>query len=229
MTKFDPLGTMRAIRDDQSLTTAQVALLMCAVLRTDNNTCHVRCSIEVLAADAKVSYKTARTAFKDEAVLKYFSKVEKTRRKADFWFYDSPRSTLLPPQVVTVTSSGGNGYHPSTSVLPTSTSTSDSASASSPNHKSEWLEEDGYEDTSSSPNLQTTPNPKNALNLMTTEEPEEVMVTSSEYDRRTAADWREIRKQRPLTKEETNYINASSLAYMEKHRAKRPVLVGDEW
>lgn len=96
MTKggFNVLTTMRAIRDDANLTTTQAHLLMCAVLRTDNKTFKVRMSLEGLAKDAGVSVKTAERAFKEEAVLAYFSKVERNSRRVDLWFMPDIESTL---------------------------------------------------------------------------------------------------------------------------------------
>jgi hypothetical protein len=51
----------------------------------------------------------------------------------------------------------------------------------------------------------------------------------SEFESRTPKDWQEIRKQRPLTQEEHDFINARSRAYLEKQRAKEPVRVVCDW
>lgn len=87
---FDVLGTLRAIRDDESLTTTQAHVLTCAVLRTDNGSCKVRMSIEGLAKDAKVSDKTARSVFKEANVLRYLAKVEGQTRSKNLWFHPIP-------------------------------------------------------------------------------------------------------------------------------------------
>lgn len=122
---FDVLGTMRAIRNDEGLTSTQLALLMCAVLRTDNATGHVRYSIELLAQDANVSYRTAKTVFQDEEVLRYFKKVVRTRRTVDFWFPLSPEGATVALSGGNPVHRGGNGCTPSTSssTRPTSTTT----------------------------------------------------------------------------------------------------------
>lgn len=87
---FDVLGTLRAIRDDDSLTTTQAHVLTCAVLRTDNGSCKVRMSIEGLAKDAKVSDKTARSVFKEANVLRYLANVEGNTRSKNMWFHPIP-------------------------------------------------------------------------------------------------------------------------------------------
>ncbi|MEL5958053.1 hypothetical protein AADR41_25400 [Streptomyces sp. CLV115] len=90
--KFDVLGTMRAIRDDKSLSTTQKAFMFAAVLRTDNKSCKVRMSLEGLAEDVKSSSKTAYRVFakENENVLRYFSKVERNSRSVDLWFHPLP-------------------------------------------------------------------------------------------------------------------------------------------
>lgn len=90
MNKFDILGTMRAIRNDEALSTTQAHLLMCAVLRADNSSCKVKYSIEGLAKDANVSERTARYAFQAPEVLKYMAKVEGKTRAKNMWFRPIP-------------------------------------------------------------------------------------------------------------------------------------------
>lgn len=89
MSKFDVLGTERAIRDDDDLTGTDAWILVCAVLRTDNETCKVRYNLEGLAKDAKASHKTVLRAFQKPQVLKYFKTVERSSRRVDLWFHES--------------------------------------------------------------------------------------------------------------------------------------------
>lgn len=86
--KFDVLGTMRAVREDDGLTASQKALLVFAALRTNNGDGKVRASLELIADDAGLSRKTAHRAFGEDQseVLKYFSRVERSRRRVDIWF-----------------------------------------------------------------------------------------------------------------------------------------------
>lgn len=140
-TNFDVLGTMRALRNDKSLTTTQLALLMCAVLRTDNDSMKVRSSLELLAKDANCSEKTARTAFKQPEVLKYFSKVDRQTRSINLWFHPTPVMVTGVDGDVTPVIEGsdsgnsghdsgnpvpdsGNGYRPSTFTSTSSTTSS---------------------------------------------------------------------------------------------------------
>jgi hypothetical protein len=169
---LDVLGTMRAIRDDRELSTTQAHLLMCALLRADNTTCKVRYSIEKLAVDAKVSDKTARTAFKNDKVLKYLEKVDRATRQVNMWFHSTP--VILTPVMVTGvtpvtvsttpviedTDSGncvhdsGNGYRPSTL-----SSTLSSTFTSTESDESQL----GEEGVSSLPNFETTTTTKEEL------------------------------------------------------------------
>ena len=61
MPRFDPLTASRAIREDESLTVHQKALLWAAVLRADNETTRtkvagqMRASLTLLAKDAGLS------------------------------------------------------------------------------------------------------------------------------------------------------------------------------
>lgn len=159
MTKeFNPLRTMRAIRADKALSTTQKALLMCAVLRTDNATCHVRYAVYLLAEDASMTEKTAGKLLKTPEVERYFAKVERTKRTADFWFHPEPPETVV--STVSDGNSGlrdGNQYRPSTSSSTSTTSTSDSADASSPNHKRDQRLEKGATNPS---NQKATPEPE---------------------------------------------------------------------
>lgn len=61
------------------------------------------------------------------------------------------------------------------------------------------------------------------------EDTPESVVRTEDYSKRTAADWRDIRKQRPLTADEQDYINDTARAYMDAKRAQEPVTVGDVW
>lgn len=90
MNEFDVLGTQRALRNDKSLTSTQFGLLMAATLRADNGSCKVKMSIEGLAKDAKVSDKTARTAFQQPQVTKYMARIEGRTRAKDMWFHRIP-------------------------------------------------------------------------------------------------------------------------------------------
>lgn len=90
MSGFDVLGTMRAIRDDEALTTAQAHFLVCAVLRTNNKSLKVRYSLEGLARDSGLGYSTVRRFMRDAAVTKYFSKVERSSRTVGIWFPLTP-------------------------------------------------------------------------------------------------------------------------------------------
>lgn len=92
--KFDVLGTQRAIRDDKSLSTTEKAFLFAATLRTDNGSCKVRASIELIADDMCSSRKTASRVFSagNENVLKYFTNVERSKRVVNLWFFEKPQA-----------------------------------------------------------------------------------------------------------------------------------------
>lgn len=101
MSEFKPLSMQRAIRDDTALKKAEKALLWAAVLRTDNRTRKVRASLELLAKDAGYHPNTAKTIFRDdnETVMRYFEKVERSRRSVNLWFHgtlDNPTSMPSP-------------------------------------------------------------------------------------------------------------------------------------
>ena len=197
MNKFDVLGTMRAIRNDKTLTATQAHLLMCAVLRTDNGTCHVRYSIEGLAEDGNVSYKTAKTAFQQSEVRKYFVKEVRSKRQVDLWFYPAPieRVTVTPSEGNPV-HRGGNGYPPSTCSSTFTTSTGTVADAPVPTtSKLEVKEVLGksrysfsYRNTQPSLKRQThTPiyivslnDKQDAVPLMATPETDRVIITPSD-------------------------------------------------
>jgi hypothetical protein len=82
---FKPLDMLREIREDHQLTTAQVAILMCAVLRTgdrrdpakQNQVCADRAQ---LAEDAKVSLSTAKRVYRSKEFRKYFDITYEPRR-----------------------------------------------------------------------------------------------------------------------------------------------------
>lgn len=168
--KFDVLGTMRAIRDDESLSTAQAAILLCAVLRTDNSTMKVKYSLEGLAVDAKCNEKTVRRAMQDPEVLKYFSKVERNSRRVDLWFNQVDDIAGHCVQVAGLSVPvAGHSVRPSTSTsTSSSTKTTEAADATSSNFKTHELGKGRYMyTTTTSPNLQTTHEPFYVLDLET--------------------------------------------------------------
>jgi hypothetical protein len=142
--KFQPLSMQRLIRDDRSLTATEKGLLLCGVLRTDNPTRRVRASLQVLAKDAGVGYRTARRAFAPDnnTVLRYFEKVERGKRHVNLTFAHpddvpaarselavvaassiadtSDEAAVVAREVVTVTGSGGQDGQPSASLSLTS-------------------------------------------------------------------------------------------------------------
>jgi hypothetical protein len=71
--RFNPLNTMRAIRDDLALDSAgKKSFLLCAALRTNNETSRVRASQQMLAEDASINVRTVRRYMEDPEVAKYF-------------------------------------------------------------------------------------------------------------------------------------------------------------
>lgn len=95
---FNPLGMLRCIRDDHTLTSAEKAVLMAAALRTDNPTYRVRCDQEQLAQDAGLSVSTVKRVYKSPEFRKYFV-AEKTRRQLNLAWSESSRVTVTPDQV----------------------------------------------------------------------------------------------------------------------------------
>lgn len=95
VSEFKPLDASRAIRDDETLRGADKAFLWAAVFRTDNNTRKVRASLALLAKDAGFHANTATTVFAEtnEAVLRYFEKIDRQARRLDLWFHPSARLT----------------------------------------------------------------------------------------------------------------------------------------
>ncbi|MEV5765659.1 hypothetical protein AB0L34_13985 [Micromonospora sp. NPDC052213] len=93
--KFDAFGTMRAVREDDKLTAPQKAVLVFAVLRTNNGDGKVRASLEMIASDAGLSRRTAERALAEDQAeaLKYFDRVERSRRRVDLWFKMEPSAT----------------------------------------------------------------------------------------------------------------------------------------
>jgi hypothetical protein len=89
---FKPLDLMRAVRDDKVLSATQRHLLHVASLRADSDSDkgreagRVRASLELLATDAGLSSKSAERAFRDEHVLSYFRRVERSTRQVNLWF-----------------------------------------------------------------------------------------------------------------------------------------------
>ncbi|HWI70244.1 MAG TPA: hypothetical protein VNS88_18075 [Nitrospiraceae bacterium] len=69
---FNPLLTLRELRDDDQLTTAEFAVLVAAVLRTDNQTGRVRASQELLARDARISSATIKRVYRSERFRRWF-------------------------------------------------------------------------------------------------------------------------------------------------------------
>lgn len=99
MTNFDVLGTMRAVRNDSTLSNSEKSLLWAAALRTDSRTMRVRASMELLAADTQLSYRSVRRAFEGDGPGngRYFAKVSRSRRRLDLWFHPSPESAIVSP------------------------------------------------------------------------------------------------------------------------------------
>lgn len=95
---FDLMGTLRAVRNDKSLSTTQKGLLWCAALRADNDSDRgrtagrVRASLELIAKDAACSAKSAERAFKEPQVLAYFDQVDRHTRRVGLWFHLTPDS-----------------------------------------------------------------------------------------------------------------------------------------
>jgi hypothetical protein len=90
---FQPLTMQRAIRDDATLTAPEKGLLLVAVLRTDNGTRRVRASLQRLAEDAGLGYRTARRVFQpaNGKVMRYFETVERGPRFVNLTFCSSDR------------------------------------------------------------------------------------------------------------------------------------------
>lgn len=80
-----PLDMLRILRDDTQLTTAQFAILVAAVLRTDNRNGRVRASQEMLAEDARVTDRTVRNFYRSEAFARYFKSERVGRRLLLTW------------------------------------------------------------------------------------------------------------------------------------------------
>lgn len=90
MSEFKPLSAMVAIRGDDTLTSTHKHLLCMAALRATNkgpDAGKVRASLELLAQDASLASKTAERAFKDERVLAYFQRVDRSTRRINLWFH----------------------------------------------------------------------------------------------------------------------------------------------
>ena len=127
--EFDVLGTMRAIRKDKLLSASAKALLVFAALRANKHDGKVRASLEMLAEDAGLSRRTVERALaKDQhETLKYFSRVERSRRRVDLWFNLDPSTTQCPPSTTPCRTECDTVSHH----LPLSTSTSTSRSTRS--------------------------------------------------------------------------------------------------
>ena len=74
---FQPLNMLRQIRDDTQLTTAEKAVLMCAVLRTGDRrdlTKHNQVCVDQaqLAEEASVSLSTIKRIYRSKEFRKYF-------------------------------------------------------------------------------------------------------------------------------------------------------------
>lgn len=134
MTEFNPLDTMRAIRDDHDLTTTHKGLLWAAVLRADNtgrDAGRVRASLELLAKDAGLSSKSAERAFRDERVLAYFRRVERRTRQVGLWF-------ALTPDTVSVVKQLASSV-PAKSLTPDTVSTTPDSLSTTPDTESDHL------------------------------------------------------------------------------------------
>lgn len=96
MSDFKPLDMQRAIRDDDALRGSEKGLLWAAVLRTDNRTRKVRASLEMLAKDAGYHRNTAKATFRDDnvPVMRYFEKVERSKREVNLWFHSTVEGTV---------------------------------------------------------------------------------------------------------------------------------------
>lgn len=91
---FQAFDMQRAFRDDPELDVYGYAFLMACTNRTDNKTCKVRASLEMLATDAKISERTVTRLLHAPEVTKYFEVIEGKTRAKNLWFYEDP--TLIP-------------------------------------------------------------------------------------------------------------------------------------
>lgn len=117
---MNPLETLRSIRSDHSLSTTEKAVLMCMVLRADNETGQVKASQAMLAVDASAGIRTVERVLASPALRKYFE-ITKDGRLTIFTFSSSFNTRQIGGH--SGGQIGGHSGGPSTSATGTTLST----------------------------------------------------------------------------------------------------------
>ena len=114
---FDAFGVMRSVRDDASLSTAEKAFLLCAVLRT-NERGRVRASQQMLATDAGLSLSTVKRIYRDGLIGRFFLSTKTGRQLNLTW---KPIGVMVTPERCQGDTPSTSIYSsPSTTYLPSS-------------------------------------------------------------------------------------------------------------
>lgn len=146
----------------------------------------------------------------------------------------SQRRSMDGPTIYTVNELSLTETHVSTTETPLSPTETKVSLRDNTKKKEEEIEEEREEESKSTDadapvDSESELRGNDHLPLSLKEEAVVFKFETHEFESRTPADWLSIKRQRPLTDDENEFIAARSRAYLDAHRPVEVKAVGDDW